>query len=127
MFFQDFKHFNGNQTQIGDPTDYLNSFMLLPYYEFSTNRFWSEAHFEHHFEGFLLDKLPLIRKLGWTSVLGGSFIYTKDQKNYFELNFGIENIGKGIFRFFRADVVSSFRKGKYEKTGFMIGLNLPIS
>ena len=127
VFFQDFKHFNGNQTQLGVPTNYLNSFMLLPYYEFSTKQFWSEAHFEHHFEGFLFDKIPLIRKLGWASVLGGSFLYTKDQRDYFELNFGIENIGKGVFRFFRVDAVSSFRKGKYDKTGFIIGLNLPIS
>lgn len=125
-YFQDFKHFNGNQTLIGNSRNYQNSFMLLPYYEFSTDKFWSEAHIEHHFEGFLFDKIPLVRKLGWTTVLGSSFLHTQEGKNYLEMNFGIENIGKGIFRFFRVDGVWAFRNGEFDKSGILVGLNLPI-
>jgi hypothetical protein len=126
-FFQDYKHFNGNLTEIGTPNEYINSFMLLPYYQESTDQYWTELHFEHHFEGYILDKVPLIRKLGWTTVFGSSFLYTNNKMPYNEFNFGIENIGKGIFRFFRIDGVCSFRKGSYDKSGFIIGIDLPIS
>ena len=40
----DYKHFNGNQTHIGQSERYLNVFNLLPYYANSTN----DAYFEIH-------------------------------------------------------------------------------
>lgn len=126
LFFQDYQHFNGNQIDVANSTKYLSSFMMLPYYEYSTRKSNVQAHFQHHFQGYLLDKIPLIRKLGFTEVLGASFLYTPDQKDYLELSFGLDNIGFKLFRFLRFDVVSTFKKGKYDSTGWMIGLNVPI-
>jgi hypothetical protein len=57
----DFKHFQGNQTIFG--THYSDGYQLLPYYDYSTNDSWLEAHYEHHFGGFIFNKIPLIRKL----------------------------------------------------------------
>lgn len=127
VFFPDYQHFNGNQTNIGNPQKYLNSFLLLPYYEYSTTKPFFQGHVQHHFEGFLLDKLPGMRKLGWNTVFGASFLYTSEQKDYLELSLGIDNIGLKLFRFLRFDIVTAFKRGKHFDTGFMVGLNLPTN
>ncbi len=124
MQFIDYQHFNGNQTFIYSPGKALSSFLMLPYYEFSTTNPFVQIHYQHHFQGFIMDKLPLIRKLGLKSVLGAAFLYTEEGKDYFEVSFGLDNIGFGIFKLFRADVVSSFRNGNYLTTGFRLGVNL---
>jgi hypothetical protein len=47
----DYNHFNGNLSLLS--TEYLNSFQLLPIYQFSnTSRFYALAHIEHNFNGF---------------------------------------------------------------------------
>lgn len=125
--FVDFKHFNGNQTIIGNPTRYLSSFMRLPYYAYSTQNLYAQVHFQHHFEGFLLDKIPGIRKLGFSTVLGTSILYTDDQGTYSEYTFGIDKIGWSAFRFFRLDFVAAKPPNTDFEFGMMIGLNLPIN
>ncbi|MEN0004810.1 MAG: DUF5686 and carboxypeptidase regulatory-like domain-containing protein [Bacteroidota bacterium] len=123
--FVDFKHFNGNQTFIGSPRRYMNSFMLLPYYAYSTGSTYVEAHWQHFFEGFLLDKIPGLNKLGWSTVLGAKFLDTNEQPSYAEFSFGIDQIGFGPVRLFRFDVVTSYTAtGKWD-WGLMLGLRLP--
>ena len=57
MYFMDYKHFGGNRT-IFTRADYgLNNFNTLPYYEFSTNNSFLEAHYEHHFNGWVFNRL----------------------------------------------------------------------
>ncbi len=123
--FMDFQHFNGNQTIFGNPERYLNSFMLLPYYERSTTANFLQAHLAHHFDGFLLDKIPGLRRLGLSSVLAASYLYTADRGSYLEINFGLDNLGFGPLRLFRIDAVASYvPSGKWD-FGMMIGLKLP--
>ncbi len=122
--FPDFQHFNGNQTLVSNPDKYLSSFLQLPYYQYSTTKKFVQAHFQHHFEGFLLDKLPALRKLGLKSVAGFSLLGVQDEQLYYELSFGLDNIGFKVLRLFRLDVVSSFRGGNYDKTGVVIGVRL---
>ncbi len=116
VMFKDYRHFNGNQTYIG--THYLGGFHLLKYYAFSTTDPFVEAHYEHHFNGFLFNKIPLIRKLKFQAVAGINFLYTEQSKTYFEVLAGIENIGR-ILRF---DFVTSFNQGKKTETGIRIGI-----
>ncbi len=122
--FMDFTHFNGNRTIIGNPNNYLQSFLLMPYYDYSTTNGYFQGHYQHHFKGFLLDKVPLIRKLKWNMVVGASLLYTEDQQDYLEVNVGIDNIGIGIVRLFRVDIVNSFVRGKYQQTGVVVGIKL---
>jgi len=125
LFFMDFQHFNGNQTLFGNPDRYLNSFLLLPYYSNSTADYHVQAFLEHHFEGFILDKIPGIRKLGWKMVAGGGFLFTPEQRDYLELRVGIENIGWGLFRFIRVDgAFSRNTQGNWDG-GVVIGLTVP--
>lgn len=109
MEFIDYEHFNGNQTSIGYPARYNSSFFKLPYYDFSTQDAYLELHVQHYFEGFVLDKLPAIRKLGWMMVAGVKYLKTSEQPGYTEWSVGIDNIGIGPLRIFRVDgVLQSF-------------------
>ena len=121
--FMDYAHFNGNQTILGDQNRYMNSFLLLPYYDFSTDRSFFQAHWQHHFEGAVLDWIPLVKKLGWKLVFSGHFLQVEQKKNYFELAAGIENVGFGIFRLFRFDVAASHTAGKWN-VGPVFGISL---
>lgn len=129
--FMDFHHALGNQTFIGKPDDYIKGFYLLPYYAYSTDRPYVEAHLQHHLQGWLLDKIPGVRKLNWKEVIGLNFYWTDQaaelpdfqrQLPYWEAAFGFENIGIKVFRPFRVDVVSSFFGKNYQKTGVVIGM-----
>ena len=131
--FMDFYHPNGNQTIFGKPNNYNTSFLQLPYYAFSTNQPYVEAHLQHHLQGWLLDKIPGLRRLNLKEVFGGSLYYADQLTNdpaypyqlpYWEVNFGFENIGFKAFRMFRLDVVSSFFGKEYYRTGLVLGVGL---
>lgn len=124
--FMDFRHFNGNQTFIGNPDVYNNSFLLLPYYKYSTSSDLVQAHLEHNFDGWILGKIPLLRKLGWREIFKAGLLYTTEQKEYFELGVGLDNIGFGVLRLFRLDVVWSRNHEGNWKTGLLLGIRSPI-
>ncbi|MEO6759340.1 MAG: DUF5686 family protein, partial [Saprospiraceae bacterium] len=130
--FMDFYHPMGNQTLLGKPSRYNSSFLQLPYYAFSTSRPFVEAHLQHHLQGWLLDKIPGIRKLGWKEVFGGGIYYADQPSNdpkypyvlpYWEVNAGFENIGIKAFRMLRIDVVTSFFGSQYYRTGLVLGID----
>ncbi|MFT5384413.1 MAG: hypothetical protein ACI8X3_001830 [Saprospiraceae bacterium] len=124
MRFIDFQHFNGNQTFIFNPDKFLSSFLLMPYYERSTNDYYVQGHYQHHFNGFLFDKVPLLRKAGFKTVFGAAYLYTPENKNYLELSYGIENLGFGILKILRVDAVASFDEWKYRKFGVRLGITI---
>lgn len=110
----------GNQTPFFAHVTYN----LMDYGEFISDRYAS-MHYSHHFEGFLLNRIPLMRKLKWRLVgtsniiLGGMSSMNKaliaerpDADGltvgflsrglpYVELGYGVEN----IFKFFRVDFI----------------------
>ncbi len=117
MTFADFKHFSGNQTSLSQ-VDKQYKFELLPYYTFSTKDTYVEAHFEHHFNEFIFNKIPLIKKLNFQAVGSVNYLNTKAIGNYVEIGAGIEH----IFKFMRVDYYWAFRDGKSEANGFRIGV-----
>ncbi|MEI6060792.1 MAG: DUF5686 family protein [Bacteroidota bacterium] len=103
----------GNETFYHD--DY--AFNLMNYYEFVSDEY-ATYHLIYHMEGFLLNRIPAIRKLKWREVaqLKGAVGHTSIDnklynqlpagsyfisKPYMEAGIGIEN----IFRFIRVDAV----------------------
>lgn len=119
MYFMDYKHFNGNQTILAN-RDYLNSFKLLPYYTYSTNKEYIELHAEHHFNGFIFNKIPLLKKTKIQEVVGGHALFSDKLSNYYEVNFGLEN----IFRIVRFDYVLAYGINGKVTNGFLIGLGI---
>lgn len=112
----DYQHFNGNVSRFANA--YLNSFQLLPLYEFSnTSKFYTILHVEHHFNGFLTNKIPGLRKLNWYLV-GGVNTFHVNKFDYLEAFAGFEN----ILKVFRVDYIFPFRDGNRGKSTFRIGL-----
>lgn len=117
VFIQDYQHFNGNQTFVA--SEYLNSFQIAPYYANSTTaNFYATGHIEHHFNGFLTNKIPLFKRLNWHLVGGSNAFYVNEHNNYVEVFGGLEN----ILKLFRVDLVGSYLNGHYNQTGVRIGL-----
>lgn len=111
----DYYHFSGNKTIISNFD--FSDFQLLDYYDYSTNNYFIEVHYEHDFSGFILNKIPLLRKLKWNEQAGVHFLHTEKISEYTEVFFGIEK-----FNFARADFVVSFSQGKQLSTGVRLGL-----
>lgn len=112
----------GNQTPIYTTVTYN----LMNYSEFVSDRYAS-MQYEHHMEGLLLNRIPLMRKLKWRLVGTANVLYGGlSQKNralmaeaspsgaatiapgnmvmhkpYVEVGYGVEN----IFKFFRIDFI----------------------
>ncbi len=100
------------------------AFSCMNYYEFASD-LWASFIWEHHFKGFFLGKIPLMKRLKWREVFifkgligiltdknNGSLADTRAyllfpegmssvSKPYFETGIGIEN----IFRVFRVDSI----------------------
>ena len=119
--FVDYKHFNGNQTHIGQSDSYTNVFNLLPYYVASTNNSYLEFHAEHNDRGFIMNKIPLLNKLKSQLVLGFHNLAVPDRKPYQEFSVGLDNLGFGKFRLFRFDYVRSYQNG-FVTDGVVFGL-----
>lgn len=99
-----------------------NTFSLMNYYDFVTDTYIS-GHFEHHFNGFILNRIPLIKKTKLRSLVTFKAVYgTISDENisinrsnityaaptdqlYYEYGFGFENIGYKNMRPLRVDFV----------------------
>ena len=104
----------GNETYIYD----IYAYNSMNYYEFGSDEYAS-ATIAHHFDGFFLNKVPLIKKLKWREVVGGKAVigsvnnknreqlifpptlHALDHGAFMEVTAGIEN----IFKVFRIDGV----------------------
>ena len=115
LTFVDYRHFSGNQTILAGS---FSNFQLLDYYRFSTNNTYLEAHYDHHYNGFFYDKVPLLRKLKWQEVASLNYLTTAQAGHYLELGAGIEH----IFKLVRVDVYSALQSGQRLGTGLRVGV-----
>jgi hypothetical protein len=118
MYFADNKHFMTSQTIFSHGQ--FDAFYALPYYTRSAARPYAEGHFEHHFGGFILNKIPLLKKLRLSEKAGFHFLYQKEKPYYWEANFGLDKIA----RVFRLDYVLA--KGEQQKFAHYIRLHIKI-
>lgn len=117
---QDYKHFPGNRMIRAE--NYLTTFQLPQYYLLSnTADFYAAVFAEHHFNGFLTNKIPVIKKLNW-HLVGGIGYVKLPSTNYFEWHAGLEN----IFRIFRVDVIHAYQSGQPAQLEFRIGTTLSV-
>ncbi|KIA92951.1 hypothetical protein OC25_14690 [Pedobacter kyungheensis] len=90
MYYPDFKHFSGNISTIFPPN--IRKFQYLDFYQFSTNQQYFEAHLEHNFAGFFMNKIPLLRKAKLEEFIGGGYLSSPEKRNYKEFYFGIQRL-----------------------------------
>jgi hypothetical protein len=119
--FVDYRHFNGNQTHIGQTESYTNVFNLLPYYTASTNDSYFETHIEHNDKGYFMNKIPLFKYLQSQLVLGFHNLAVPARKPYQEFSVGLDNLGFGKYRMFRVNYVRAYQNG-YKGDGVVFGL-----
>lgn len=114
LYFMDFRHFEGNRTILsGD----FSGFQLLDYYRYSTQKTYLDAHYSHHFNGFILNKIPLLRKLKWQEVGSVNYLHTSTGRHYLELGIGLEH----LFKVFRVDFLTGFQEKQKVSSGIRIG------
>jgi hypothetical protein len=104
----------GNETYAYD----MYAFNTMNYYEFASDMYASLA-MEQHFEGFFLNKIPLLRKLQWREVASGKLLVgsLSDKNNGQEMDFpyGLSGLSKpyaeagvgieNIFKLLRVEAV----------------------
>tara|TARA_Y100000385_G_scaffold145562_1_gene151184 strand:+ start:29406 stop:31901 length:2496 start_codon:yes stop_codon:yes gene_type:complete len=109
----------GNQSYFSN----RQSYNLMDFFEFAADRYVS-FDYEHQFNGLIMNRIPLAKKLKWRSFINAKGVYGKmseknkllmplnnisitnpnfftNRKPYVELGYGIEN----IFRFVRVDFI----------------------
>lgn len=91
LYFMDYRHFGGNLLILRLTGDL--SFQGLPYYEYSTDSKYASGHFVHHFGGWFINKVPLLRKLKLGEYAGLNTLYVPGKQPYTEYVFGIERLG----------------------------------
>jgi len=91
LYYPDYKQFAGNQVLFYQQG--ISKFLLLDYYTFSTPKQYVEGHFEHNFSGFILNKIPLIRKAKLQEIVDVNYLSTPNLKNYTEVGVGVEYFG----------------------------------
>ena len=114
LFYPDYKQFAGNQILFYKQG--INSFLLLDYYRFSTYTEYIEGHLEHNFSGFILNKLPLIRKLKLQEIIDLNYLSTPQLKNYTELGVGLQYLN------FRLMYGTSYNSGSNIHSAIRLGI-----
>ncbi len=138
--FAYYKHFRVNDYWLTKGNNLLTTFQLVDDNSLSTDGFYLQAHVEHHFDGFIWNKLPGLKKLGFQVVAAGHYVYTPVNfsgpstllEHYGEMSIGIENIGFKLIRPLRIDYVRSFStvgwnfKTSDGQNGVRVSLDLPF-
>jgi len=119
----DLMHLYGNRG-IGFASPYMTSYQFAQYYDFSNkDRFYEEIHLEHHLNGLLSNKIPLLRQASWYILAGTNMFYSGPANYYYEAFVGLDNIGWKLFRFLRIDYVYSWSSYRGINEGVRVGIN----
>ncbi len=114
----DFVHFKGNTSDVAG--SFGDRFQLVPHYYFSHySSLYCVVFTEHHFNGFITNKIPGLKQLKWNLVGGARALTIKDGRNYAEPFVGLEN----IFRVLRVDYVWGLEKGQPTRQGIRFGMS----
>jgi hypothetical protein len=107
----DYKHFNKSGPGLTFK-DWQNTYVLLPYYTYSTHKEWIQAFVNYDTDYLLLKRLPFLQGKLFTETLQAKFLHTPDKKYYSEWGYSI-NLpfglgGAGVFVAFDAFDYNSF-------------------
>lgn len=125
----------GNETYAFD----RYAFNMMNYYEFASDQYVS-LYLEHHFQGFFLNRFPLLRRLKWREVATAKYLIGsignqnkqvlqfppglgEVSKPYMEVSAGIEN----IFKVIRVDALwrlTHLDNPNIEPFGIRVGLQI---
>jgi len=119
LYFEDFRHFNTQSTGFAfNSTE--NSFRLLPFYEFSTQKSFVDAHINWQSRRLILKHLPLVKNSSVSENLFVNFLSTPEMKNYMEAGYGLRQ----LFLLLNVEGVAGFENGKFRSAGIRVSINL---
>ncbi len=95
----------------------------MPFYKYTTTNNYISGFYEHNLDGFLLDLIPEVNKLGWKTVIGANALVRQNQSNYYECSFGISEVKIKSIVLFRFDYVWSFDDTGLVDRGIVLGLS----
>ncbi len=90
---------------IGNQTNFYVDFAynLMNYFEFSTDKYL-DFRYRHQFEGFILNTIPLMKKLKWRLIGSANVLYGGlDQKNIDMVQYPQDENGDDILPFYQLD------------------------
>lgn len=114
--------------QKGNPYIFYNKpndpdvFLSLNPYAHSTDKHAMSWFLEWDLQGKLLDRIPLLNKLGLKELMRASSVINDRNKPYAEYSLGFGNIGYKVFRVFRLDWVHAFEGSDYKKSSVRLAL-----
>jgi hypothetical protein len=114
IYLPDYHHFHGNLTFFS--VFALRHFRLLDYYRFSTADRFAEFHAEYRLKGFLLNKIPGVRRLKLDEHVGFHWLRTASGYHY-EWTAGLSKLGIA-----RIEWVAAFEKNQPVRHGFRLAL-----
>ncbi|GAB2956439.1 DUF5686 and carboxypeptidase regulatory-like domain-containing protein [Hymenobacter coalescens] len=115
--FMDYRHFAGNRLLL---TSDFGQFQLLDYYRYSTHQRFVEGHWQHAFQGFLLNKVPVLRQLKLQEMATLHYLHTPTLGPYAEVGAGLQ---RDFLMFHaRADVVTTLLPGQAREAGLRVRL-----
>lgn len=122
--FTNYRFFRGSdQYYYSNP---LRSFQLLGP-SFNTRNPYAQFTWVHHFEGFFLNKIPIISKIGLQETIGGGVLFLKDNNfKHAEAYVGIEwpfRIKEQLFKI-GGYVVTGNNQGQKLNTQFKVGIDI---
>ena len=126
MTIVDHYHIQGNPFHFIASGNYLNRFKTLRNYELSTINDFGVLFSEYHFDGRLMDNIPLLRNWGIKTVVGFNAARISTQETM-EASIGIEDLGIGGISIFRIDYAWSFTSDQLLNHGFYISLSNNIN
>ncbi len=112
VYFMDYNHFQGNEGTTFDPTP--GNFHFLPFYTYSTDGPYFEAHYEHNFSGYFFSRIPLLRSLKLDEIIGLNYLSENNNHNYSEFFFGIQR------SYFRIDYGVAYEGSHKYLQGFRV-------
>ena len=119
VYFEDFMHFNIQSTGFNFYST-ENSFRLLPFYEFSTQKSFLDAHVNWQTRRLIIKQLPIIKNSSVSENLFVNFLSTPQLKNYLETGYGLSK----LFLILNLEVVAGFENGKFRSAGFRVSMNI---
>ncbi|GHV71304.1 membrane protein [Bacteroidia bacterium] len=120
----DYKHFGTGGNKWVSLESWNNSYALLPYYTYSTNKEWLQAFAGYRTDYLLLKRIPYFQGKLFSEILQAKFLHTPDKKYYTEWGYSI-GLGGALGNVgINAGAFVAFDSFKYN--GFGLQLSMPV-
>ena len=103
----DLLHIQNNDLRWISWTNNVNFFRNVPFYALTSDKPYASVFYEHNFEGFITDRLPLIRKTNMQLTANLATHLRKDVQ-YAEIGFGLDGLSIGPLKLLKVDYLFSF-------------------